>query len=246
MSPLDTARNPGTQQLAQRSSGWQRTSMQIDDSLFGACNFMPWIGPEYWNTGALDGLRVLVLGESHYRWKPPPPRDCDATRVVMEAEIAGTDPPHPCHARVVGAMLGVDDARARGEITRFWNAVAFYNYVQEYVGDRSGVRPTKAAWQSGEAALPIVLAALRPHFVLACGSDLYNHVAKIDGLTDSPEHGTDALTRSREIVTFYPERGIIGMMYHPAYQGGFATEQWRIRVLAYIGRAHALKAALSE
>jgi hypothetical protein len=34
--------------------------MQIDDSAFDACGFMPWIGPDYQN-GGFDGLRVLIL-----------------------------------------------------------------------------------------------------------------------------------------------------------------------------------------
>jgi hypothetical protein len=32
---------------------------------------MPWIGPDYQN-GGFDGLRVLVLGESHYSWDLEP------------------------------------------------------------------------------------------------------------------------------------------------------------------------------
>lgn len=207
--------------------------MQIDDSVFDACGFMPWVGPRY-QDGGFDGLRVLILGESHYSWGLEASRVRHATRIVVQGELSGTDR-HRFHDRVVRVMRGSKGRIPHEDGVGFWNGVAFYNYVQEFVGEHPRDRPTTAQWEHAATVLPTVLAALRPHFVLACGRGLYEQLKTVPDLTSAPEFGSDNYTRSREIATGPGERGIVGLIYHPA-SVGFSARKWAPRVQEYLAR----------
>ena len=211
--------------------------MQIDDSAFDACGFMPWIGPDYQN-GGFHGLRVLILGESHYSWDLEPDQVRYATRRVVQDELSGAFR-HRFHARVLRVMRGSRGRLPGEEISRFWNGVAFYNYVQEFVGNSPRDRPSPAQWEHAATVLPTVLAALRPHFVLACGRGLYEHLKLVPDLTSAPEFGADDYTRSREIATGSGERGVVGLIYHPA-SVGFSARKWAPRAQQYLSRARRL------
>lgn len=211
--------------------------MQLDDSTFHVCGFMPWIGPRY-RDGGFDGLRVLILGESHYRWGLEADRVRYATRVVMQGEVTGTDQ-HRFHDRVMRVMHGSNGRIPQEEVVRFWNGVAFYNYVQEFVGDHPRDRPSPMQWEQAATVLPTVLAALRPQFVLACGRELYEHLKTVPDLTSAPEFGADNYTRSREISVGSGERGVVGLIHHPA-SIGFSARKWAPRAAEYLARARLL------
>ena len=211
----------------------------FDDSAFASCNFVPWIGADY-EAASLRGLRILVLGESHYRWGLDPIQERDATRLVMEDEITGAHA-HSFHSRVAKTVLGADSCTSREDQRRFWSGVAFYNYVQEFVGDRPGDRPSPAAWSTAAIALPCVLEALRPDFILACGRALYEHLKSVPNLTADPLYGADSLTRSRTIATGPNAHAIVGLVHHPASRG-FSPAAWHPRVLSYLDRACDLNA----
>ncbi len=207
---------------------------------FSDCHFYPWVGPQY-TDGAIDGLRVLVLGESHYAFGLPVERERGLTRLVIQEELDGKRR-HRFITGVMQALFGRDAVRDRARVVTMWNAMAFYNYVQEYVGDASRKRPSKAAWLRSAAPLRSVLSTLQPDFVLACGRALYEHLKLVDGLTDDGEFGKDGdkRTRSRLIDLGEGRRGVVGMIYHPSWSG-FSAPEWRPRVREYLERANQVK-----
>ena len=133
-------------------------------------------------------------------------------------------------------LLGAKAAASRDDVVGFWESVAFYNYVQEFVGDHPRDRPTSAQWEQAGKVLPTVLTTLRPHFVLACGRQLYEHLKTVPDLTSAPVFGADNLTRSREIALGTTEHGVVGLIYHPASRG-FRAAAWVSRVNEYLARA---------
>lgn len=132
--------------------------------------FKPWIGSNFAATNRF-GLRVLVLGESHYG--DPQADNTDITPFVVRTygmPVGGAQ----FFAKTVKVLLQMDSnvwltAKDRAEI---WEDVAFYNYVQEIVGDGPRQRPTNEMWIAAERPFLEVVDALRPHVVLALGREL--------------------------------------------------------------------------
>ncbi len=125
-------------------------------------SFRPWIGTEYASSG-LDGMKVLILGESFYG--PLDPSDAanlpSLTEVVVRAYIA-----KPAGLRIFGMVEELcGRMRSTGETERlaFWNCVAFGNFIQDLLVDRSSEhRPTAQQWSEARSAFLDLLDALRP------------------------------------------------------------------------------------
>jgi len=132
--------------------------------------FTPWIGSKY-AAGNRFGLRVLVLGESHYG--DPQADNTGITPFVVRnygMPLGGG----PFFAKTVKVLLQMDGtvgltAKDRAET---WEHVAFYNYIQEIVGDGPRQRPTHEMWLAAERPFLEVVEALRPNVVLALGREL--------------------------------------------------------------------------
>lgn len=106
-----------------------RQPQPCDDEPFAACHFLPWVGPEY-TSGVVDGLCILVLGESHYSFGLPPEKERGLTRLVIEEELEGKMR-HRFMSGVTTALFGRAAVDDRSRFATLWNAMAFYNYVQE-------------------------------------------------------------------------------------------------------------------
>lgn len=138
-------------------------------------NFHPWIGNHYSTTG-FAGKRILALGESHYCDK-----SSDATEDITRKVIADLFDPQSEHeaykntyTKFAEALLGRDSLSFEDK-ERFWNSIAFYNYVQvPMTGAR--VAPSQKDFNDSEAAFFEVLESLRPDIVIVWGSRLYNNL----------------------------------------------------------------------
>ena len=95
----------------------------------GKINFFPWIGKHYSTTG-FAGKRILALGESHYCDKPSDVTP-DITRKVI-ADLFDPQSEHEAYkntyTKFAEALLGRDSLSFEDK-ERFWNSIAFYNYV---------------------------------------------------------------------------------------------------------------------
>ena len=110
--------------------------------------FKPWVGVKY-ASGARFGKRVMVLGESHYEWDPKVKLYPEFTRAAIEEQAAGKHT-YAFWTHVATAFLGHSPTLA--EKREFWDAVAFYNFVQQVVDGGPRVAPSDAMWKASEGA----------------------------------------------------------------------------------------------
>lgn len=164
--------------------------------------FDPWVGANYWSEG-LAGVRILVLGESHYG-EPGTERLSFTTEIVREW---GQEKRHQFFTKTQKLV----DVHAPGWISdearvEFWERVAFYNFVQVFVGTEPRIRPTKEMWNAARVAFLATLAELKPQVMVVLGLKLASNLPQVP----SGIH-----------VIHGP---------HPAY-GGFSYQQWHPEIL---------------
>ena len=128
--------------------------------------FLPWVGARYLE----QPTRLLILGESHYSADTP---DRHCTIDCTQAYIDGWN--HRFWTNLMQIVRG----RPHWEIARsdFWADVAFYNYIQEVVGDSPGIAPTDGMFASAAAPFQAVLERLRPQRILVLSARLWDQLA---------------------------------------------------------------------
>lgn len=146
-----------------------------------SCYFKPWQGSRY-HRGYEKGKRLLLLGESHYDEGGRAHPGRNFTIQVVEALGLARERKHPYWTKLVQIVTG-DDAH---DIDRddFWSRVAFYNFIQECVGDGPRIRPTDEHWKEAEAPFFSVLEELRPHYILVLGKELWNRMPEPKGTSE--------------------------------------------------------------
>ena len=128
--------------------------------------FDPWIGPLYDREGLLEhgGLRLLLVGESHYG-TPGTERSGFTEEVVRRLALNGG---HRFFTTVTRAVTG--DRRAGAAQRRdLFERIAFVNCVQAFAAESSSdrTRPTPEMWEVGIRALSATVAEVLPDAVLA-------------------------------------------------------------------------------
>lgn len=127
----------------------------------------PWVGSGY-RDGGLYGLRVLILGESHY----------DSSDNLRESYTIDCIRDIAQRRRfrfftaVQSLMQGTRGWVPDAERAAFWERVAYCNFVQSFApGPR--VAPTPEMWSAGGAALVQTVGELSPQLVVALGERLW-------------------------------------------------------------------------
>ncbi len=131
--------------------------------------FSPWVGLHY--EKGYRGLRILMVCESHYA-------DKQHERPTVTPEIVKTFALGEMHPRATGKlrrqkhftliMSAVQNVRQRFTGTQrkeFWNSVAYYNFLQEFL-PRSRVAPPPEVWNRSEKAFTEVLTILAPDLII--------------------------------------------------------------------------------
>ena len=67
----------------------------------------------------------------------------------------------------------------KSEKAEFWNSVAFYNYIQEVVGENPRDRPTDAMWEQAKQPFLQVIESLSPDIVVILGGHLSHYISQI-------------------------------------------------------------------
>ena len=237
MSPADLATGAQTNNSDHErpmTNDWGFTTPRADE--LPRCRFSPCVGPRY-AEGAFDGLRLLVLGESHYEWRDMPSQERTLTQFVVDGNMSAT--PGRFVRGVTSALEGGSAHSTQEERLRLWQTLAFYNYSQEFAGDHARERPTQAHWEAAQTPFRQVLTFLTPDVVLVCGKMLWSHVRRIEGLSDEPHvNPLDEKERSR-VARGSARATVLGMMAHPS-SIGFKASDWAPRVRAYFARARSL------
>jgi hypothetical protein len=129
----------------------------------------PWVGESYGKSDLFNGFKLLVLGESEYQRKDGQPWSWHDTIWVIKNEVlAGKS---SAFFTNIASMLTGHLVRESEKRTQFWNAVAFYNFVQEHAGFGARTRPTPQMWREQEtvAAFYEVLEKHSPNYIIVLG-----------------------------------------------------------------------------
>jgi len=191
-----------------------------DDSI----HFLPWEGDRYQSAG-LAGVRLLILGESHYHEGSDP--GSDFTRRLTQGYIDGTMN-HRFWTLVARSVAG--QSTSREHCQAFWHTVAFYNYIQCVVGASARVAPTAEMWTAARQPFSQVLKMVAPHAVLVLGKRLWSNLPEGTSTTLSadgrawPARTYDVADGVDAIATF---------INHPASRG-FLASKWTTVVAALL------------
>ena len=138
---------------------------------FPGVTFHPWVG-EHYGRESRFGVRLLLLGESHYKDDAEFP-DCGFTQTVVR------DWGQKKRARfftvIAKVLLGSEGWIDDDKRSKIWEHTAFYNFVQSLVpGPRTP--PKFQQWCEAQTPFETVLQSLKPDAVLMLGWRLSEHV----------------------------------------------------------------------
>lgn len=143
-----------------------------------AVYFIPFVGQEY-ERGLTQGVRVLLLGESHYASAPKARewgRKCTIENFKdYENESCDFDSESPFFRklpRIVTRKL----RPTQSESALAWRRIAYANRVQRFVGEHARERPSPAQWGTGDPALVELTERLKPHVILVLGAENWNKI----------------------------------------------------------------------
>ena len=202
--------------LEGRRSGESRTSLTSWLLARHQPKFHPWKGEGYGKANDL-GLpeNLLILGESHYRdrdwekeWNGQP-----TIGVVGEFKQQERDG-YRLFTKSMRTILGPRARTDRSTRNRFFNGIAFYNYVQCSVGDKPGISPTREMWEDAAAPFLVTLESLRPTHIVACGKRLWKGMQKYQNFLRPP---SETLVGWFDPATFpkgWPPANILGCYHH--------------------------------
>lgn len=133
--------------------------------------FHPWVGRCYGRNSRF-GVRLLVLGESHYdeylEFSGP-----DFTQNVVR--ILGQEQRDKFFTKIAKVLLRTADRINDDVRSEIWEHVAFYNFVQSMVpGNRTP--PTFRQWCEAQTPFQTVLQDLEPDAVLLLSWRLPEHI----------------------------------------------------------------------
>lgn len=135
--------------------------------------FKPYIGDKYYESHY--GVRVMVLGESHYGDAEDLSPDYTQFVVNEHAFCAGS----PFFTKLTKLLRCEAGAVSIEERHETWRHVAFYNYIQEFVGDVGRIRPTTAMWVRAVCALKVVVQELQPDVILVLGHQMWEQLPEL-------------------------------------------------------------------
>lgn len=147
--------------------------------------FKPWVGRKYGKAG-LFRQRVLILGESHYKWDRRVPIKPDLTRDCVNAQISGEET-KAFWTNIAIAFLGRKPTLE--EKGHFWRSVAFSNLIQEHVGYGARRPPSDRMWADGRALFRQLVSRCTPDVVVALGYRVWVHLPDEWGHRGPPLRG---------------------------------------------------------
>ena len=98
--------------------------------------------------------------------------------------------------------------------SEFWNDIAFYNYVQQPVGDSPRVRPTFEMFEAAQGAFWETLRELTPTHMLVLGAALWKNLPP-EGQV-GPDLKTEEGTRETWVYPLGDHKVLTTWIYHPS------------------------------
>ncbi len=167
--------------------------------------FKPWVGENY-NS---QTPKILVLGESHYA-SPDEYKSSFTREVIEKCAVNAGKGRLPYFTKIAQILLNKQTYEVIDAVSRkaLWGRIAFYNYVQNFVGGKSRIRPTSEMWTKAEEALKYVLDDLQPDIVIVTGIALAYHIKPVtDSYTGSAKFcywthpSAPSFSKDRELAT---------------------------------------------
>ncbi|ELI8386426.1 hypothetical protein ACA503_001243 [Yersinia enterocolitica] len=136
-------------------------------------NFPPFVGDKYYDS--CYGIRVMVLGESHYG--DGSDSVCNFTQYVVKEHALKAG--QAFFSKLTNLLRGHIDYPTEEERIEIWKHVAFYNYIQEFVGEGARIAPTPEMWKAAYVPFLEVVKQLEPNVILVLGSRLWDEVPEL-------------------------------------------------------------------
>ncbi|MDR9399171.1 MAG: hypothetical protein RI562_08915 [Salibacter sp.] len=161
----------------------------------------PYVG-SYYHKG-IDGLKVLIIGESHYK-KPGSKADRIAADPHFTIKIV----------KEMGEMKEYDDIKMfknfhmtmvgsdEFDHSRFWKGLSFYNFIQRAMDSNKG-RPNKEDYLNGWSVFPKVIQELSPDICIFIGVKAYDFM-KRQIKKESEVHILKSIKSRDKISNTYP------------------------------------------
>lgn len=187
--------------------------------------FRPWKGTNY---GLRQFGRLLILGESHHGTNP----SREWTIEVIQEYLAN-DVSQPWFRALTNIGLAVaGDAYWEMGRSEFWNAVAFYNYVQEAAAPGPRQAPTSEMFARSEPAFFEAISVLKPTHILALGFRLWEQMPPFE--SECPRL---AIGKTRSECGRYEDiegshRALAIRIQHPS--SGFSAKEWHPLICEFL------------
>ncbi|WP_041608898.1 hypothetical protein [Thiomonas arsenitoxydans] len=186
--------------------------------------FQPWVGGAF--EEGLWGRRTLILGQSHYQWDSDVPVTADLTRQCIEEQRSGED--SVAHWTKI-AMVAIGHAPTLDEKRRFWDSVAYANFIQESVGHGPRVGPKSEMIEAAKEPFLATLEVLRPDVVWVLGYTLWNWLPEEATAGPTIQKNVRALSCWYDLAPqprmSQPVRRVLAVrMLHPS--AGFSSAAW--------------------
>lgn len=183
----------------------------------------PWVGTE-WRSAS---PRLLLLGDSHYLTDPSDDSanlTCDIVGGVRDGTRSISFYSKVAH------LVGGRDATTPDGRHKFWNGVAFCNFVPITVGTTFDAIPSPAMWEAGAQRFIPLLAELTPTHVLSLGQRQWNRIAFPEGWTSTPIAGQQHLRYWQS----HPGLCIAATWINHPSSRGFSAAKWAERVTSLL------------
>jgi hypothetical protein len=184
--------------------------------------FQPWIGTTY----GKQRVRVLILGESHYGRSRGIKSNARFTKDVIKRVIAGE--PMPSKATFSKLQRACTGNSSETQRDRFWNSVAFYNYVQQFLGSTRR-SPGRSHWNAAAEKFPTALRKLRPrpNLIIPMGYRLWRALKPLSGWHDGPQHARYLKTGFLKVAQC--RHALVLCIQHPS--SCFTPSEWASAIL---------------
>jgi hypothetical protein len=195
--------------------------------------FAPWVGSQY-AEGFCD-LRILLVCESHYGDKEH--ERPTATPEIVKALALGEKHPratgklrrHPHFTKIMCAVKNVRNSFSSAQKKEFWNSVAYYNFLQEFIRG-SRVPPPKDAWERGKSAFTEVLDVLAPDLIVCFSARTGGLIQPLAGsvpvaVVNHPS-SRFAYSRVNPVIAALIEVALVRRSQVPAFTSSDTFERW--------------------
>lgn len=201
---------------------WIYLCQRIQPIIMKGYIYRPWVGARY-ETG-FAGRKVLVLGESFYSDGSSVPSGDVTVDIISDLLDEESEFEHykNTFTKFAKAVTGLEQLSSADK-RRFWDSVAFYEYVQVPL-TAARTPPSKEDFSKSEGAFFDVLEELRPDICIAWGKRLYNNLPK-GGLQGPDFKAPDG--KWIESWTYFLSGGkgvLIFPIAHPS--SAFSPEYW--------------------